>query len=105
MKFLTLLFITFFSSVAVFAQGAGIPLEAVEVPVMPDASLFVKILAWVVAVNLILGGIAAALGKVKDMTATQADNKAYEWISKITGLLQKVVDFAAANTRPKSDKK
>jgi len=74
-----------------------------EAPVIPDLGLFAKILAWVVAVNLLLGGLAAALAKVKDMTATTVDNSLYDWISKIAGLLTRLLDFATANTRPKSE--
>lgn len=74
-----------------------------EAPVVPDLSLFGKILAWVVAVNLLLGGFAAALAKVKDMTATTVDNSLYDWISRIAGFLTKLLNFATANTRPKKE--
>ena len=74
-----------------------------EAPTVPDLSLFGKILAWVVAVNLLLGGAAAALAKVKDITATKADDNIYEWLSKIAGFLTKILDFATANTRPKKE--
>lgn len=104
MKILSMLFVLLFTAVC-FGQDAGIPLEAVEVPVVPDAGLFVKILAWVVAVNLLLGGVSAFLGKIKDMTKTDADNKLYDILSKVSGGLQKVVDFASNNTKPKEEKK
>lgn len=73
-----------------------------EAPVIPDLSLFGKILAWVVAVNLLLGGLAAGLAKVKDITATKADDNLYDIISKVAGFLGKVLDMATANSRPKS---
>lgn len=72
-----------------------------DAPVVPDLGLFGKILLWVVAVNLLLGGLAAALAKVKDITATKADDQVYAWLTMIVGFLTKVLDFATANTRPK----
>lgn len=91
------------SSVIAFGQDGGVPLEAIDVPVVPELDLFAKIAAWVIAVNLLLSGLSAALAKIKDLTATDLDNRAYAIISKITGLLAKVVDFASAN-RPNTPK-
>ena len=75
-----------------------------QAPVVPDLGLFGKIMLWVVAVNLLLGGLAGALAKIKDMTATKLDDTAYEWISKFVGFLTKILDFATANSRPPTKK-
>lgn len=58
-----------------------------------------NIMAYVVAVNLFLSGLAAALYKVKDLTKSDADNKLYAVISKASMLLSKIIDFASANIK------
>jgi len=39
--------------------------------------------------------------KIKDKTATDGDNKAYDLISKISGILSKAIDYVTANTQHK----
>lgn len=58
-----------------------------------------NILAYVVAVNLFLSGLASALYKIKDLTKNDVDNKLYAVVSKASLLLAKVVDFASANIK------
>lgn len=47
--------------------------------------------------NVLLSGVSKALGVIKDKTATNVDNKAYEIINKITAILQKIVDWGSGN--------
>lgn len=66
-------------------------------PKLPETGAIADILMWVLALNLFLSGLGKALEKIKDHTKSKADNKAYEVISKVTGVLQKIVDLISAN--------
>ena len=57
----------------------------------------VKLLPALVIALAILSGASYTLEKIKDLTATQTDNKIAAVVSKIVALLQKVVDFLSAN--------
>lgn len=54
-------------------------------------------LVWVVACNLALSGLKMGLEKIKDVTASQVDNKLYAAVSKVVAVLDKIVDWASAN--------
>jgi len=49
------------------------------------------------AFNMALSGISKALESIKDKTESKADDKAFEIISKIVSVLQKIVDWGSAN--------
>jgi phage antirepressor YoqD-like protein len=51
----------------------------------------------ILAVLAVLTGLSAALGMIKDKTASQADNKAYAVISWIAKWLQKLADLLSGN--------
>lgn len=59
------------------------------------------ILAVVISVNLALSGAYAALGKIKDLTETNVDNKIWEFLGKIVDVLQKIIEFASGNPKNK----
>lgn len=64
------------------------------------AGLITIILAVLVGFNMVLVGLSKILGAIKDRTATNADNKLFAVISKVSGFSQKVVDFISANSKP-----
>lgn len=55
----------------------------------------------VVGLNILLSGISKILEMIKDKTATQADNKAFDIINKIVHALAKVIDWVAPRTAKK----
>ena len=59
--------------------------------------LSAAVLLIAVCFNAILSALSIILGKIKDLTATDADNKAYEFIGGLISGLQKIVDFLGAN--------
>lgn len=63
--------------------------------------LVLKVILVLLIANAVLSGLSVALEKIKDLTKTEADNKAYAVISKIADVLKKVTDFVSAN-RPNS---
>lgn len=63
------------------------------------------IVALIVAVNLVLGGLSAFLHWLAPKTKATWDNKAAEWLSKATSWLAKVIDWLGNNTKPKDEKK
>ncbi len=80
-----------------FAQEMGLPLEAVDLPTIPTMDLFAKLTVWVIAVNMVLSGIANGLNKIKDLTATKVDNKISDALNKVVSFLGSILDFASAN--------
>ena len=54
-----------------------------------------------VAFNMLMGFVYFILGQIKDKTVGTGDNKAYEWIGKIVGFVQGVIDFVQGNTKHK----
>lgn len=50
-----------------------------------------------IATNLVLTGTSKVLGYLKDKTATQLDNKAFEVINRLLGALHKAIDYVSAN--------
>jgi hypothetical protein len=62
-----------------------------------DASL-ATILACVIALNILLTGLKKSLGWIKDKTATTLDDKAYDAVTKVLGVGEKVVEFLSANS-------
>lgn len=57
--------------------------------------------ACVIAVNAILSGIKVALDAIKDLTKSEADNKASAILGSILGFLGKIVDWLSANVQHK----
>ena len=66
-----------------------------------DPNSFAMIAGIVVGLNLLLSGIAKILEMIKDKTASQADNKAFDIINKIVHALSKVIDWVAPRTAKK----
>lgn len=72
-------------------------------------SIFGKILGYdhalvvmyVISFNALLSGAYKSLEIIKDKTATQFDNKAYEVIGKIISVLMKIIDFLGYNLQHK----
>ena len=62
---------------------------------------FQNIVLGIVCVNIALSAAKQVLEKIKDKTATDGDNKAYDLISKISGVLSKAIDYVTANTQHK----
>lgn len=59
------------------------------------------IVTVVLSLNIALSAGSKILGLIKDKTATQVDNKAYEWLGKISGWLQKGLDMLGYNPEHK----
>jgi len=64
-----------------------------------QSSSFQNIILGIVCVNIGLSAAKQVLEKIKDKTATDGDNKAYDAISKVSGILAKVIDWVTANTK------
>jgi hypothetical protein len=62
---------------------------------------FQNIVLGFICVNIALSATKQVLEKIKDKTATDGDNKAYDLISKISGILSKAIDYITANTQHK----
>ena len=60
---------------------------------------FQKIVLYVVAVNVALSGISAGLAKIKDITATNLDNKIFDILNKVVGFSTAIVDFIGGNRK------
>lgn len=60
------------------------------------------IIAIVLALNAFLYGAHAALGYIKDKTLTKADNDADDFIVKILGYLQKLIEIIGPVTAIKT---
>ncbi len=56
-----------------------------------------NIILAVMCVNIALSAAKQILEKIKDKTATDGDNKAYDAISKVSGLLSKAIDYVTGN--------
>lgn len=50
-----------------------------------------------IAVMSILSGLSKALEIIKDKTASNVDNKIYEWVNKAASALKVVVDWISGN--------
>lgn len=62
---------------------------------------FQNILLGIVCVNIALSAAKQVLEVIKDKTATDGDNKAYDLVSKISGYVSKIIDWVTANTQHK----
>lgn len=56
-----------------------------------------NIILAVMCVNIALSAAKQILEKIKDKTETDGDNKAYDTISKVSGLLSKAIDYVTGN--------
>ncbi len=63
------------------------------------------IIAIVMAFNAFLFGVHAALGYIKDKTLTKVDNDADDFVVKILGYLQKLIEIVGPVTAPKPEDK
>ncbi len=54
-----------------------------------------------VTFNAFLSGLKAALELIKDKTVTDADNKAFDFVSSVKAALQKVLDVVGYNPEHK----
>lgn len=61
----------------------------------------VAISMWVMFVNVLLTGIYRSLEIIKDKTASQIDNKAYDVLGKIIAVLMKIVEMVGFNPKHK----
>lgn len=61
----------------------------------------ISVVSCMVAVNYLLTGIYNFLGWLKDKTATQADDKAWAFIAKLIGWVQKVIEIGQGNQQHK----
>jgi len=59
--------------------------------------LVASIVAVVIGVLAFLSGLSLFLGKIKDLTKTDVDNKVFAGLQLVIPPLQKVVDFLSAN--------
>ena len=66
-------------------------------PNLLDPVLLAKVGAALVIVNLVLSALDAALERIKGMTASDLDDKAYAIAHPILGFLGKVLDWISAN--------
>jgi hypothetical protein len=55
------------------------------------------VILYVVAFNSFLSGVYKGLSLIKDKTASNIDNKAYEIVGKIISMLMKVLDYVGYN--------
>jgi hypothetical protein len=60
-----------------------------------------EVLMYVVAFNLLLSGVKAAVDSIKDKTANSVDNKVSEVIGKVSYWMSKVIDMIGFNTKHK----
>ena len=58
-----------------------------------------SLVAVLVAINIILSGISKLLEVIKDKTQTQADNKAFEIVGKMSTFMQKAIDWMQGNRK------
>lgn len=59
------------------------------------------LVGFVVAFNVFLSGINALLSVFKDKTASQVDNKIYDFINKVCSWLIKIIDLLGGNVAHK----
>lgn len=60
-----------------------------------------KVILYIVAFNAALAGVKIALDKIKDVTASNWDNKASEWIGIAATWIGKVIDIVGFNVKHK----
>jgi len=66
-----------------------------------DSAMLQVVITLVICLNVLLAAVKTVLEKVKDMTKTDADNKAYAVVAKVAAMLSKVVDWVSANIEHK----
>ena len=64
-----------------------------------NGGLVATVVMVMLGLNALLMGIYKALEIVKDKTAGNGDNKAYEAIGKVIAVLQKIIDFVSTNRK------
>ena len=64
---------------------------------LANLPLVAQVIMYVVAFNVALGGVKGALDLIKDKTVSQTDNKAAEFLGKISGFLGKLLDILGYN--------
>jgi hypothetical protein len=74
-------------------------MEALKMWVSENGGWMMSVALVMAAVNVALMGLKSSLDMVKDKTATQADNKAAEWLGWATGWLSTLVDWLAGNKK------
>lgn len=57
----------------------------------------IKIMPVLLVCLGIMSGVSLALENIKDLTTSDLDNKAFEFVKKFSNFLQKIVDFLTAN--------
>lgn len=69
--------------------------------ILNNGGLMATVALVVVCLNILLTSVKVVLEKVKDLTPTDVDNKAYDALSKVMGVLSLIVDWASANKEHK----
>lgn len=57
------------------------------------------VLVWIYALNVLLVGLYKALEVVKGKTKTKLDDKVYNFVFKLSEMLQNVLDFVGYNPK------
>lgn len=70
---------------------------------LPAILDWAEVLLVLICFNVAVSAIYQILEKIKDKTATDVDNKVYEFIGKYAGWLQKVIDYISANLPKKPE--
>lgn len=60
--------------------------------------LIMVVVMTVICTNVLLTAVKKLLGRFKDKTASDLDNKAYAFISGLLGYVDKALEFATANS-------
>lgn len=80
-----------------FAQDLPNPQPEQPIPM----NLIAVIAGVVLAINAFLFGLYQALGYLKDKTAWGGDNAAYDFLAKVLGFLQKIIEVIGPVTAVK----
>lgn len=68
-----------------------------------ESGLALQVVSIIVAVNIALTGLKAAVDSIKDQTENSIDNTISNVLSKVLGVLGWIVDVVSANKEHKKD--
>lgn len=74
-------------------------LEFLQTFLAGKESTIVMTLAIVYGTNAVLTGVKKMLGRIKDKTESQVDDKIYGVLDKVVGAVDKVIEFLTANSQ------
>ena len=69
--------------------------------IMENGGLIATVLLVLICANILLSAVYEILGKIKDKTDAEWDNKAYAALGKVIEYLLKVIDFLQGNVKHK----